>query len=69
MDQEAFREELLRQLSEGNGKEDEATRGLTLRELVLEVRQDLKNYPTRKEVYTVIGVLSAIVVALATAGL
>lgn len=57
--------ELLRQLSEGNGHESDATRGMTLRELVLELREQQKDYPTRKEVYTVVGVLSAIVTAFA----
>jgi hypothetical protein len=56
--------ELLRQLIEGNGRETDATRGMTLRELVLELRQQQKDYPTRKEVYTVVGVLSAIVVGV-----
>ena len=60
--------EIKRQLSEGNGHESEATRGMTLRELVLELRKEQKQYPARKEVYTVVGVLSAIVVAAATAG-
>jgi len=41
---------------------------MTLRELVLELRDDNKDKPSRKEVYTVIGVLSAIVVGFATSG-
>ena len=60
--------EVYRQVTEGNGHEHEETRGMTLRELVLELRNDQKQYPSRKEVYTVVGVLSAIVVAFATAG-
>jgi hypothetical protein len=52
--------ELIRQLTEGNGYEKEETRGLTLRELVLELRDEQKNYPTRKEVYTVLGVITAV---------
>lgn len=34
-------QEILAQLTQGNGHETEATRGLTLRELVLEVRSDV----------------------------
>jgi len=60
--------EIERQLCDGNGSESDATRGMTLRELVLELRDDYKDKPSRKEVYTVIGVLSAIVAAFATAG-
>ena len=61
-------QEIQRQLAEGNGGESDSTRGKTLRELVLELRQDGKSKPDRKEVYTVVGVLGAIVIGFATAG-
>ena len=57
--------EIHRQLTEGNGPESEATRGMTLRELVLELRVDNKEKPSRKEVYTVISVISALALGFA----
>jgi len=60
--------EVYRQVTDGNSHEHEDTRGMTLRELVLELRNDLKHYPSRKEVYTVISVLGGIVVAFAASG-
>ena len=53
-------QEIERQLTQGNSAENDATRGMTLRELVLELREDNKNKPSRTEVYTVISVISAL---------
>ena len=53
--------------------EDNGTRGLTLRELVLEIRKDIKDVkqglgkrPTRAELYGTIGAVLAIVVGIST---
>ncbi len=52
-------------------KEDNGTRGLSLRELVLETRKDVKEIkrglgkrPTRTELYGTIGAVLAIVVGI-----
>jgi hypothetical protein len=57
-------EELIRQLEAGKGKEEEDTRGMTLRELVLELRIDNKDKPSRREVYSVLGVYGALMIGL-----
>ena len=59
-------EELIRQLEAGKGREDDDTRGMTLRELVLELRQDVRQFPSRKEVYSVVGVLGALIAGIVT---
>jgi hypothetical protein len=60
-------QEIQRQLAEGNGGESESTRGMTLRELVLELRADNREKPSRKEVYTVVSVISALALGFARA--
>ena len=52
-------------------KEDNGTRGLSLRELVLELRKDVKEIkqglgkrPTRSELYGTIGAVLAIVIGI-----
>ncbi len=52
-------------------KEDNGTRGLSLRELVLEMRKDVKEIkqglgkrPTRSELYGTIGAVLAIVIGI-----
>lgn len=53
--------EAKQQLTEGNGKETTETRGMTLREIVLEMREDVKElkelsptFVTRRELYSVV---------------
>ncbi len=58
-------QEIQRQLAEGNGADTDATRGMTLRELVLELRADTREKPSRKEVYTVVSVISALALGVA----
>ena len=65
--QDAHTQEIKRQLTQGNSAENDATRGMTLRELVLELRIDNKDKPSRKEVYTVISVISALTIGFARA--
>ncbi len=61
---ESYAQEIERQLTQGNSAENDATRGMTLRELVLEMRADNKDKPSRKEVYSVIGFFGIVIMAL-----
>ena len=65
--QDEIAEEIQRQLAEGNGADTEATRGMTLRELVLDVRDEVKGKASRKELYSVITFISGVALAVALA--